>query len=367
VLGSARTDRRILHVDLEAFFVSVERALDPALRARPVVVGASSSSEGLVACASIEAREAGVRPGNSIASARRLCPSAAFLPGDLDTYARVTQEVTSLLLTASRRVERPSADEAFVDLTPDSRSPSAPVRTAERVREQLQRRLGLDASCGLASSRLAARIASRQARPRGLLLVLPGYEAAYLAHQPLSALPDLQPEAERALERLGLTSLGQLASADEAVLQKALGTAVARSIASTLRVECEPSIAVAAPPTRIAEEIAVREPRREVEGLVGMLDRLVARAFARLRPFGLGAGMLSVDVRTLDREEHRSETLEPELFDTATAQGVARRLTVPLLDPPLCVRALGLRLARLAPARAQASLFASLGDAAAVR
>jgi DNA polymerase-4 len=367
VLESARIDRRILHVDLEAFFVSVERSLDPSLRGRAVVVGASFSTEGIVAAASAEARDAGVRPGQSIAHARRLCPGAAFLPGDLETYARASQEVTTLLLSTSRRVERPSADEAYVDLTPDPHSPSAPVRFAETIREQIQRRLGLDASCGLASSRLAARIASRQARPRGLLLVLPGYEAAYLAHQPISALPDLPPDVDRALERLGLTTLGEVASADVAVLQEALGTAPAKALLSTLRVGPEAPIAIAAPPSRVTEESVVRDPQRDFEGLAAMLDRMVARAFARIRPFGLGAGTLSVEVRSSDGDERRSETLAPEVFDATTAQLIARRLASPLLQPPLRVRAVAVRLARLSPATGQAPLFPELSGAAATR
>jgi DNA polymerase-4 len=367
VIESAGIVRRILHVDLEAFFVSVERSLDPSLRGRPVVVGASSSPEGIVAAASAEAREAGVRPGQSIAHARRLCPDAAYLPGDLDTYARVSHEVTMLLMSASRRVERPSADEAYVDLTSDPRSPSAPVRLVERIRQEIHRRLGLDASCGLASSRLAARIASRQARPRGLLLVLPGYEAAYLAQQPVSALPDLRPDAEQALERLGLHTLADVAAANESVLQQALGLAAARAILSTLRGGHEAPIPVVAPPTRVTEEGVLREPKPDPGDLVAMLDRLVARAFARIRPFGLGAGTLSVEVRATNGEERRSESLEPEVFDVPSAQLIARRLARPLLQQPLRARALAVRLARLSPASGQASLFPSLRGAAAAR
>lgn len=169
----AETPRRsILHIDLDPFFVSVELSLDPSLRGQPLIVG-GDGTVGIVAAASTEARARGITPGQALAEARRLCPEGVFRPGDLEAYAKVSEQVTSVLFTASRRVERPSADEAFVDLTPEAAHSENPVQAAERLKDELQRRLGLDASFGLASSRLAARIASARARPRGLLIVIP--------------------------------------------------------------------------------------------------------------------------------------------------------------------------------------------------
>ena len=110
--------RHILHVDLDPFFVNVERSLDASLRGRAVIVGGGDAS-GLVAVASAEARQAGVVPGQAMAVARRLCPAAVVREGDFETYGRFSEEVSAILLAASRRVERPSADEAYVDLTPE--------------------------------------------------------------------------------------------------------------------------------------------------------------------------------------------------------------------------------------------------------
>ncbi len=131
--------RTILHVDLDPFFVSVERSLDPSLRGRPVVVGGDGAGLGFVAAASEEARQAGVRVGMPVAQARLACPAAAFRRGDLDVYGRCSEEVTAVLLAASRRVERPSADEAFVDLTAEGPADTTPVRAAESIRDELQR------------------------------------------------------------------------------------------------------------------------------------------------------------------------------------------------------------------------------------
>jgi DNA polymerase-4 len=352
----AREPRRsILHVDLDPFFVSVERSLDASLRGRPVVVGGDGST-GFVAAASAEARAAGVQVGQALAAARRSCPGAVFRPGDLEAYARVSDEVTRILLSVSRRVERPSADEAYVDLTPERASAPPPASLAERVRDELQRRLGLDASFGLASTRLAARVASSWARPRGLLLVLPGYERSFIARQPLATLPDLPPHLVSALEQAGLLTLGDVAQADEATLRAAAGSA-ASALRATALGEGEAPVALAAPPTWILEEAPVRDPNSDLAALLTLLDGLAARAARRLRPHQLGAESVSVEVLRGSRALRRSESIEPGVSDDATLRSVVRRLAGPLLEPPRGVRALGLRLGRLTPCPAQATLF----------
>jgi DNA polymerase-4 len=354
--------RSILHLDLDPFFVSVERSLDPALRGEPVVVGGDGST-GIVAAASEEARKDGVRPGQPLATARKLCPGAICRPGDLETYARFSDDVTAILLAASRRVERPSSDEGYVDLTPEATPVSNPVPAAEAIKDEIQRRLGLDVSLGLASSRLAARVASGWARPRGLLVVLPGYEASFLAARPISCLPDLPPHLETALTKAGLETLGQLLEADDALLAAAVGGA-AEALRAAARGEGEEPIAVAAPPTSISEETAIRSSRNDREALEGILDGLAHRAFRRLRPFGLCAGSLTVEVRRAEGALRRTETLSPGIADEDTAQEVVRALAGPLLEPASGVRALQVRLGRLTVPLPQAPLFPELSGIA---
>lgn len=348
--------RSILHVDLDPFFVSVERSLDVSLRGRPIVVGGDGQS-GVVAAASAEARERGVTPGQSLAAARRACPEAVFRPGDLDAYARVSEEVTRILLSVSRRVERPSADEAFADLTAERPADPGAVRLAEQVKDELQRRLRLDASLGLASSRIAARVASSWARPRGLLVVIPGYEESFLARQPVTALPDLPPHIEAALERAGLRTLGDLVAADDASLRAAVGAA-ADALRASARGVGEAPIALTAPPSWVLEEAPVRDPRSDRAEILGVLDALAVRACQRLRPHGLRAESLSVEVRRGGgRSLRRSEVVVPGVADEATARGVVRSLAGPLLEPPVGVVGLAVRLARLTRTPDQAPLF----------
>jgi DNA polymerase-4 len=349
--------RSILHVDLDPFFVSVERSLDSSLRGRPLIVGGNEDGSGVVAAASDEARAQGVRAGQPVTTARRLCPEGVFRAGDLETYARVSEDITSLLLSVSRRVERPSADEAYVDLTRESPSSPTPVAVAESLKDDLQRRLGLDASLGLATTRMAARVASTWARPRGLLVVLPGYEASFLARQPLCFLPDLPPHLEKSLEQAGLVTLGQVAACEPAALGELVGAQAAARLQETARGEGEEPVAVTAPPVRIHEESVIRDRRTDRQALRAVVEGLAARACRRLRPFGLAAGTVTVELRRGDTTLRREETLEPGLVDEDTARAVASALVEPVLDPASTVRSVQVRLGRLGRPGAQTSLF----------
>jgi len=347
--------RSILHVDLDPFFVSVERSADPSLRGKPVVIAGRHG--GVVAAASAEARSAGVVPGQALALARRICPEAVVRTGDLEHYARISDDVTTVLLSVSRRVERPSSDEAYVDLTPDSASAPLPVSAAELVKDELQRRLKLDVSLGLASSRLAARVASKWARPRGLLVVIPGYEERYMAEQSVALLPELPPHLEAALAHAGIHTLGELLAAEEAVLVSAVGGLAARRLRETALCQTEAPVPVSAPPTWLGEETHVRDRRTDRDALLDVIAGLALRGARRLRPFDLAAGMVTVAVHRKTQSTRRSEELRPSVADEATLQQIARRLAEPLLDPAVGVGALEVRLTRLGRTSPQVPLF----------
>ena len=321
------------------------------------MIGGDGHSLGFVAAASEEARAPGVRVGLPLAQAQRLVPHAAFRRGDLDTYGRISEEVTAVLLAASRRVERPSADEAFVDLSPEThhaphRSSARavpPVRAAETIRDELQRRLGLDASLGLASSRLAARIASGWAKPRGLLVVLPGYERSFVAPKPI-ALLGLPPHVEAALERAGFATLGQLAEAEPKALAALVGPLgpLARAAA---RGEDEPEIALAAPPAFLQEEATVRDRSSDPQALAEIADSLARRAARRLKPFRLGAGAISLEVRRATDSERRAVTLADPTDDEDAVAEAARALALPLVEPADAVRGMLVRRGAAGPDR----------------
>jgi DNA polymerase-4 len=355
-MQSEAQTRRILHLDLAPFFVAVERARDATLRGRPVVVG-GDGPQARVAAVSDEAQAAGVRAGQAVSRARELCPEAAVRPGDLEAYARVSNDVTSLLLRVSRRVERPSADEAFIDLSSHASTMRRAVLTTESLRHDMQRQLGLDAALGLASSRLAARVASRWARPRGLVLLLPQHEEAFLGHQPLALLDDLAPVLLARLAERHVTTFRDVRAADPAELDAALGRSTADRLRRLLDPSSEPAVSLMAPPLYLQEDLAIRDRTNDPGTLRYLLDGLVARACRRLQPFSLAAGSVTVEVRRGDALCARSERLRTPLRDEQALRSVAARLGGPLMEAAPLVRALRVRLAHLDQMRPSFPLF----------
>jgi DNA polymerase-4 len=331
-----------------------------------VVVGGDGGGVGFVAAASEEARQAGVLVGMPMSQARRACPDGAFRRGDLDVYARHSEEVTAVLLAASHRVERPSADEAFVDLTVEGPADTAPVRAVETIRDELQRRLGLDASLGLASTRLAARIASAWAKPRGLLVVLPGYDRSFLAGKPVSVLAP-PPHVATALEKAGLATVGQVADCEEAALAAAVGPAAAARLRATARGEQEPRIAVAAPPAFVQEESAIRDRGADKLALEEIADALARRASRRLKPFRLAVRAVLVEVRRASGSARRSDLSSTGLAEEDAIAARVRALVEPLLEAPDGVRWLQVRLARLEAPAARVPLFPAAPELRGVR
>jgi DNA polymerase-4 len=352
--------RRILHIDLDPFFVGVERMRDATLARRPLVVG-GNGPQARVAAASEEARAAGVRVGQTIARARELCPEAVVRPGDFEAYARASQDVTAILLGVSRRVERPTADEAFVDLSADATAMRQAVLAAEGLRDELRYRMGgIDAAFGLASSRLAARVASRWARPRGLVLLLPEHETSFLDRQPVGVLDDLGPDELSRLTAMGVATVHDLRVADPGRLRAAIGRSAEERLRLLLDPSAEPPVTIMAPPQWVQEDLAIRDDGNDRETLESLLDGLVRRARRRLLPFDLAAGSLTVEVRRGQTMLTRTAHLPAGVRDERVLCSVASRTARPLLDPAHLVRGLRLRLARLTPLRPASSLFPDL-------
>jgi DNA polymerase-4 len=355
-MKQATPTRRILHVDLDPFFVAVERTRDASLRDKPLVIGGTGSG-GRVAAVSEEARAAGVAIGQSMSMARRLCAAAILRPGDLETYARVSDEVTAILTTISPRVERPSIDEAFVDLSRAAGTMQRALSATESVRKAIQRRLGLDSSFGLGSSHVAARIASRWARPRGLLLLLPAHESSFVRRQPLAVLGDAPVDAVRTLASHGIMTLGDMLDAPLDQLHALLGRTAADHLRKALDPGLEPAIEPMAPPHHVQQEHVIRDRSGDTETLARLLDAVVLRATRKLAPFPVEATGLTVDVRRGEHFISRHERLSPSMGTAEQLQTVARRIAMPLLEPPHAIRALRVRLGPLTPHRPQYALF----------
>ncbi len=216
------TPRQILHVDLDAFFASVEQRDKPELRGKPVLVG-GSSGRGVVAAASYEAREYGVFSAMPMAEALRRCPHAIVVSHNMGNYAKASQEFFDVLDDFSPLVEGLSVDEAFVDVTGMERLLGDATSIAEKIRARVRQEIGLVASVGIAPTKFVAKIASDIRKPDGLFVVEPAELLSFLHPLPVSRLWGVGKVTQENLAALGLRSIGDVAAFPELVLRKKLG------------------------------------------------------------------------------------------------------------------------------------------------
>ncbi len=307
----------IVHVDMDAFFVSVELLERPELRGKPVVVGGRPDQRGVVSAASYEARKYGIHSAMPLRTAGRLCPHAVFLDGDHAKYAHWSDRVAAILAKYSPVVEMVSIDEAYLDLCGTQRLHGAPLAAAHKLLCEITRATNLPCSGGLAATRLVAKVASDQAKPRGLLWVPPGSEERFLAPLPVRKVPGIGEVTERALHALGVETVGQLAALPREKLEKVFGrwgTALHRKARGGDSYE----FVMDAEPESISQNHTFGEDTDDAEALEAMLSHLSQKACKRLREAGLEARTLTLTVRYAGFETHtRSRTLsEPGRLDT---------------------------------------------------
>jgi len=348
-----------VHVDLDSFFVAVERARRPALIGRPVVIGGRPGSRGMVAAASREARRCGVRAGMPLAQASVRCPEGTFLDGAFDAYFEASLEVDEILRRETPEIEWQSIDEVFLGLPPGSR-PNAAMKKAVETTERIQRAigaLGFDASCGLARSKLVARIASQLGKPRGVVHVLDGYEARFLAPLKIEMLPGIDPSVARRLRGHGIRRLGQIARLTEPQLSLLAGRAGAVLARQAVGDDASRIRRTALPPSRI-EEHRLDAPTASAAVLAGALRLEVDRLGRELRSRGIFARTLTLRLAFADgRADSRTAPLEePTALDDALLAG-AMDLLPRLWSGERLVRAVSLSCAGLLAGERDASLF----------
>jgi len=294
--------RPILHVDLDAFFVSVERVLNPRLVGLPVVVGGSPDGRGVVAAASYEARAFGVRSAMPMARAVRLCPQLVRVRGSRDMYRRASKAVFAILGEYTDLIERMSIDEAYLDLSPSKLWATRPFDAAQRMQREVKHRLRLDLSVGVATSRLLAKVASGLAKPCGVLLVQAGQEARVLAPLPVRSLPGIGPVTARHLEAQGVRTLGELVRSEVDVL-RAAGVNRPKRLQARARGEDSSPVRPASakgPPKSISHEETFARDRSDVAFLEDEIRRLMRACFERMQSYGLRARTVSIKLRNGD-------------------------------------------------------------------
>jgi DNA polymerase-4 len=215
--------RTIFHVDMDAFFVSVEELYDPSLKGKAVVVGGQRDERGVVSAASYEARKFGVHSAMPLRTAAKMCPHAIFVDGHSDRYREFSEKAHNVLGMFSPQVEMASIDEAYLDMSGTERLHGPPLKAAHALHQRMKGDTGLNCSVGIGTSRLIAKVSSAQAKPNGVLYIVPGQEAKFLAPLDVREIPGVGKVMESHLHALGIKKVGDLARLEESDLSERFG------------------------------------------------------------------------------------------------------------------------------------------------
>jgi DNA polymerase-4 len=349
----------ILHVDMDAFFVSVELLERPELRGKPVVVGGRPDQRGVVSAASYEARKYGIQSAMPLRTAARLCPQAVFLDGQHEKYSQWSDRVATILAGFSPIVEMVSIDEAYLDLAGTERLHGPPFAAADKLLRTITRVTALPCSGGLAATRLVAKVASDQAKPRGLIWVAPGREARFLAPLPIRKIPGIGEVTERSLRVLGIDTVEQLAAHPQEKLEKIFGqwgTALYRKARGGDAYE----FLIDAEPKSISQNHTFGEDTLDVPMMEALLSHLSQKACKRLREAGLSACTLTLTIRYKGFDTHtRSKTAREPLHLDSEIFAVFLQLFRTQRDAKRKVRLLGVALSGLSHGAQQLALLAA--------
>lgn len=349
--------RQILHVDMDAFFVAVEELENPSLRGKAVIVGADPDGRGVVMAASYEARKFGVHSAQPIRTAKKLCPHAIFLRGHHGRYREYSDRIYQAFSEFTPVVDMVSIDEAYLDLTGCERLHGALLPAADRLVRTIKNCTGLNCSIGASTSHLVSKIASDQAKPHGLLYVLPGCEASFLAPLPVRRMPGIGKVTEPELMSLGLTTIGDLALYGRERLKQRFGKfgewlwlkSQGRDIEAYQYHET---------PKSISHETTFEEDTNDLEHLERTLSYLAQQVGRRLREHQLFARTVGLKIRFAPfRTVTRDVTLdEPGQLDFVIF-GSVLQLFEQSFSPSRKVRLIGVRASNLVAATFQRNLL----------
>jgi DNA polymerase-4 len=354
--------RIVCHVDMDAFFVSVEEIFDPSLKGKPVIVGGKANQRGVVSAASYAARKFGVHSAMPLRTAAQLCPQAIFVEGHMVRYVEYSRKVFDVLNRFSPRVEMASIDEAYLDLTGTQRLHGPPMQVANKLHQVIRSEVGLNCSLGLGSSRLVAKISSDNAKPNGILYVVPGQEAKFLAPLNVRTVPGVGKKAEAALHKLGIRKVGDLARLDESFLAHHFGkwglALAGKAIGQDAGGWFDSEIGVHEDPKSISHEHTFNEDTADPMQLETALLKLSEMVSRRLRAQQVYAKTIQLKLRYEDFSTYtRALTLDHATQIDQEVAGAVIRLFRQAWDKRTPIRLLGVHAGSLLTAEGQMSLL----------
>jgi len=318
--------KTIFHVDMDAFFVSVEELFDPGLKGKAVVVGGQRHERGVVSAASYEARKFGVHSAMPLRTAAKLCPHAVFVEGHPDRYRQYSERVYAVLSSFTPRVEMASIDEAYLDMTGTQRLHGPVLEAAHSLHKKMKAETKLNCSIGIGSSRLVAKVSSAKAKPHGVLWVIPGQEANFLAPLDVRDIPGVGKVTEQNLQALGIRKVGDFARFETSFLEERFGK-WGLALAGKARGEdaggwFDTEVGSDVDAKSISHEHTYNEDTSDQAQLESTLMRLSEMVGRRLREHGFYARTIQLKLRykdfsTITRAHTLSSPtqLDTEIFD----------------------------------------------------
>ena len=348
-----------MHVDLDAFYASVEQLRRPELRGKPVIVGGAGveGERGVVAAASYEARPFGVRSAMPLSRARRLCPSAVFIPCDFPAYREASKSVFAILDRYSPVIEPIALDEAYLDLTGEDALMGPPNTVAVKLRDEVKARCGLDLSIGVASCKIVAKVASELRKPRGLVVVPAGGEAGFLAPLPLGKLPGCGPATALRLERVGVRTIGDLAALPDPLLGELFGQYGRLLGAHARGIDASP-VMPPGDPKSISREVTFDRDVRDADKVRATALGLLQDVGHSLRAHGLSARTVVLKIRyqPFDTLSRQATLPYPTDRDDQLAAALGQLLETQL-DSSRAIRLIGAGVSNLEARATQLSLL----------
>lgn len=353
--------RAILHVDMDAFFASVEQLDHPEWRGRPVIVGGSPEGRGVVSTASYEARRFGVRSAMPSAQAARLCPDAIWARGDFARYRELSRAICVIFTSVTPRVQQVSIDEAYLDVTPTGLSPVDPVEMARDIQRRVDA-LGLSCSIGVATSKTVAKIASDHDKPHGITVVRPDQERAFLAPLPVTAIPGVGAATAARLRDAGLRTLGDLARLDAQTAGQLIGSWGPELVRRAQGVD-DRRVHESDDVKSVSHEHTFPYDVRERAEAEAALRELVGKVAARLRKQSRAGRTLTVKVRHSDFTTRTASKTLPSATDLdADMVAPALSLLRSLWTPGTGMRLIGFGVSGFSDPACQLDLFSGNED-----
>ncbi len=343
---AARGLRKIIHVDMDAFFASVEQRDNPELRGKPVAVG-GSGGRGVVAAASYEARKFGVRSAMPSVTAKRLCPDLIFVRHRFDAYREASQKIREIFRYFTPHVEPLSLDEAYLDVTDDIRGIGSATRIAELIRQRIKEETGLTASAGISYNKFIAKLASDQNKPDGMCVIKPGQGAKFVASLPIRRFHGVGPKGAEKMARLGIETGADLATRDIAFLRANFGSFADYLYRAARGIDLRPVRAnrirksVGGERT-FSEDISAGAALRET------MDRIVDIVWERIERAEAKGRTVTLKMKYNDFTlVSRAKSMPDWVTDKAQFGQIGHALLEELLPLPMPIRLMGLTLSNL--------------------